>query len=396
MSDVLPDQIDPVGHHGMPAAEQAHLPVQLPHHPGYGRLSGTGVTAEHGVHLDAFVHGEATFLSQLQELNVDGVVPHLLLDLVEADEGVQLDHDVFEAAFAGLHLELGAGALLTGQPNGGRTLQGLVPHYERYGSDQLPEEDDLGGVVAGAPQSRIGGAPSDRQLDLILPRLNGLQPADLPLGFPGLVLELGEDLELPVLLPLQVLKFQLHVHIARIAGGELPQESPVVGGQIVVRAFVEFNGAEADVVVAGSAVILQLVGGFAVGFNDVEVLTAHLGPKNISFPVIGAGFPETARFLVAPPFPQVDQVVEATDLPRHLELADLPFLPFCNPVADEVDPQGPIGFVKKLIVQTKFGVDVARLVAVEDLAVLLVIVPQVLRGIVHLKFFELKGNRSGC
>ena len=63
LADVFSNEVYAVGHHGVALAEQAHLLVELPHHPRHGGLSRPGVATEDGVDVDALVHLEAPLLA---------------------------------------------------------------------------------------------------------------------------------------------------------------------------------------------------------------------------------------------------------------------------------------------------------------------------------------------
>ena len=213
----------------------------------------------------------------------------------------------------------------------------------------------------------------------------------------ALVVKLGEQLQLPAALGLQVAEFQVEVDVAGLLGGELPQVGAVVGREVIVGPFVKPYRGQAQVLV-GHAVVavffpLLPVIEFTGRLVQVEVLAAHLPVFDVGFPAVGTRLPDAALLRVAPAFAYVDHGVEPTDLLFHRKRTE--FLPggVVGAEALEGDAQPPFVQIEALIVERELGVHVRGLVAVKDLPVLFAVVPQVFRGVVHLQFPDLPGGR---
>ena len=329
----------------------------------------------------------------MQEADVNGVLLDLLLDLLEARQRLEAAEDGLEGlgviGFGGQD----DGVVLAGQANFRVPGDRVFANGEGNGDQQLIQENDVGRVLSFPPDVGVGGTPAGRDLDRFLPRFNGLQAGDVALELAALVEELGEEFQVPVGVGLEVFKTQFDVDVAGFVVAELGQVDAVGLQHVVVGAFVKADALDVQV----ALFVLQFepvqVGVVEVVFarlDDVEILAADLLPVDVGLPVVGAFFPEGPALLVAPALAQVDDVVELADLLVNRQVADLGAGLVLDVVAAQVHLQGPVLQVEFLVVEAQFRVDVGRLEAVEDLAVLLHVFPEVFGGIVHLQFLELE------
>ena len=117
------------------------------------------------MHVDPAVHLEAAALTQLQELDIHGMIAYLLLDLLQADQGIEVTEDVPEAFALVVVGSEGRGTLRPGQLYGGEAGDRLFVDGEGNGSQQAIHEYDVGRVPAALPQVRAGRAPAGGQPD---------------------------------------------------------------------------------------------------------------------------------------------------------------------------------------------------------------------------------------
>ena len=274
---------------------------------------------------------------------------------------------------------------MVGQQHAGQAFHKLFAYLEGHHGQHLIHEDELGGVAVLPPGAFDVGAPAGSEADVFILFFDALQAHDLPLELPGAVVKLGKQFTLPIALLVEVAQNDFGVDIPALFTAKGSAVVAFFLDHIIIRAFVKLQGIYFKIRFFAQQ-------SFQGWLFNVEEFGGHLFAFDPGFPKVSALFPKSSALLIAPALADIHDVVVFAHFAAERQRAKQ-LLVFFHSITPQLHGHFPVILVKSFIVERKLGIDIGRLLAVKDLAVLFLIVRQPFRRVIYFQLVEFETLR---